>query len=331
MKGATLKITTSIVYLLTLWMLYVSALTIFVQTIVKYGAWGIGEVIAVVHSALIESLELFNISHTISLNFIDQLQYSIHQFSNRVQYFPLSEVLLYAFISATVLFILSYMYMSVSPVRRSLKGLSGSCEVHFNQQLTDYVDAMTNSSRPIKVYVLYSRVINAYAISGSGNKGYIVVTAGLLEILNEEELRFVLGHEIGHVESGDSRANLVVMSGLSSFIHLMNIIAAGHRSMTKLFNIFIMFRILTIIPYKMVTVFLIVINKATKISIQAFRLLDAGFSRRMEYQADARGVEYSNKDAAISVLQKLGDKSFSLIPNVLATHPKARKRIKNLA
>ncbi|MBK6900825.1 MAG: M48 family metallopeptidase [bacterium] len=51
------------------------------------------------------------------------------------------------------------------------------------------------------VYVFQSPVANAYA-SGFWGDCFIVVNSGLIEMLNHDELLFVLGHEMGHVRYG---------------------------------------------------------------------------------------------------------------------------------
>jgi Zn-dependent protease with chaperone function len=51
-----------------------------------------------------------------------------------------------------------------------------------------------------ELYVQYDRTINASCIGMA--KPFIVVNSGSLELLDDEELRVLLGHEIGHLMSG---------------------------------------------------------------------------------------------------------------------------------
>lgn len=51
------------------------------------------------------------------------------------------------------------------------------------------------------VYVLQSPVANAFA-SGFWGDNFIVLNSGLIEMLDHDELLFVLGHEMGHVRYG---------------------------------------------------------------------------------------------------------------------------------
>lgn len=60
-------------------------------------------------------------------------------------------------------------------------------------------------------YVLDDKKINAFAVPG----GYIFVNKGLLDKLNEDELAFVLGHEIGHVAARHSIKKLQVALGFN--------------------------------------------------------------------------------------------------------------------
>ena len=51
-----------------------------------------------------------------------------------------------------------------------------------------------------ELYVAADPVANAITIGM--DKPFIVVNSGLVDLLDEEELRFVLGHELGHALSG---------------------------------------------------------------------------------------------------------------------------------
>ncbi|WP_018658300.1 M48 family metallopeptidase [Actinomadura flavalba] len=51
-----------------------------------------------------------------------------------------------------------------------------------------------------ELYVKQSPVANAMAIGS--DKPFIVVTTGLLDLHDDEELRFIIGHEVGHILSG---------------------------------------------------------------------------------------------------------------------------------
>ncbi|MCA9578965.1 MAG: M48 family metallopeptidase [Sandaracinaceae bacterium] len=51
-----------------------------------------------------------------------------------------------------------------------------------------------------KLYVANSPVINAYTF-GTNNDAFIVVHSALLDHFDDDELRFVIGHEMGHVQN----------------------------------------------------------------------------------------------------------------------------------
>src|SRR4051794_33623164 len=51
-----------------------------------------------------------------------------------------------------------------------------------------------------ELYVRYDRTINGFCVGMS--KPFIVVNSGALEQLDDEELRTLLGHELGHMLSG---------------------------------------------------------------------------------------------------------------------------------
>jgi heat shock protein HtpX len=74
------------------------------------------------------------------------------------------------------------------------------------------------------VYLLPERCANAFATGRSGKHGAIAVSAGLLELLDGEELAAVIAQEFAHLQRGDTL--------------LMTIVAAIAASMTSLANVF---------------------------------------------------------------------------------------------
>jgi Zn-dependent protease with chaperone function len=70
---------------------------------------------------------------------------------------------------------------------------------------------------PVEVFVTQSKAFNAYTFGISSPK-VIVLTAPLLNLMNAEELKFVIGHEMGHVHFGHTWLNSIVggMAGIPS-------------------------------------------------------------------------------------------------------------------
>ena len=54
------------------------------------------------------------------------------------------------------------------------------------------------------------------------DKPFIVITTGMVDLMDEEEIRFIIGHELGHVLSGHSVYRTMLF-------HLVNL-APGWRS-----------------------------------------------------------------------------------------------------
>jgi heat shock protein HtpX len=55
-----------------------------------------------------------------------------------------------------------------------------------------------------KVYWIATQTPNAFATGRSPKRAAVAVTSGLLEIMNEEELKGVLAHELSHVKNRDT-------------------------------------------------------------------------------------------------------------------------------
>lgn len=51
---------------------------------------------------------------------------------------------------------------------------------------------------PVEIYVQADPRFNAFSYGSKGKRVYVGITSSLLEALDDEELRFVIGHELGH-------------------------------------------------------------------------------------------------------------------------------------
>jgi Zn-dependent protease with chaperone function len=71
--------------------------------------------------------------------------------------------------------------------------------VRLHRQLAEVGETLDADELP-ELYVFANPVPNAVTIGM--NKPIIVVSSGLVDLLDEEEMRFVLGHELGHALSG---------------------------------------------------------------------------------------------------------------------------------
>ncbi|MES2337081.1 MAG: M48 family metalloprotease [Pseudomonadota bacterium] len=170
---------------------------------------------------------------------------------------------------------------------------------------------LSNAQGDFTVQTLNSPVENAFAIPG----GYIYVTRQLLALMNsEDELAFVMGHEVGHVaarhSSGRQRTSTIggVLAGIVGAV-------AGNSTFGQLLG---------------------------KGAQQAAGLYTLKYGRDQEYQADTLGVRYVaasgyNPAAAPLILNQLGaesaldariaGRSANAVPGWLSTHPNSADRV----
>ena len=79
-------------------------------------------------------------------------------------------------------------------------------------------------------FVIQSPIVNAMAIGR--DRPFVVITTGLVNLHDEEELRFVVGHELGHILSGHAvyRTMMLILIQLATRIAWMPIGYLGLRA-----------------------------------------------------------------------------------------------------
>ncbi|MHC9296078.1 M48 family metallopeptidase [Mycobacterium sp. LTG2003] len=74
--------------------------------------------------------------------------------------------------------------------------------------LDDCVQVLDAPARP-EMFVMQSPIANAYAIGM--DEPFIVITSGMYDLMSHEEMRFVVGHELGHALSGHAVYRTMLM------------------------------------------------------------------------------------------------------------------------
>lgn len=147
-----------------------------------------------------------------------------------------------------------------------------------------------------KVYIIETPQSNAFATGRNPQHAAVAVTTGIMQILDEKELRGVLAHEIGHVKNRDILISTVAatIAGVISYIAMMARWAAIFGGMGGRDNenngggnILELLLLAIIAP------------------IMAM-IIQLAISRSREYQADHTGATLSgDPEALASALQKI--------------------------
>ncbi len=196
-----------------------------------------------------------------------------------------------------------------------------------------------------RVYLMDDPQPNAFATGRDKNHAVIVVTTGLLQMMDRSELEGVIAHELSHIGNRDIlvMTAAVVLVGVISllaniFIRLSFFGGFGGRDRNNQNVIVLIFGIIAIV-----------------LAPIAATLIQLAISRRREYLADASGALLTRYPEGLeSALQKLGSYEAPLrtastttahmyisnpfgahpagqwVQNLFSTHPPIEKRIEAL-
>ena len=99
-------------------------------------------------------------------------------------------------------------------------------------QLAGIVQTCVDRLRPgkVEVYVVHSQEVNAYTF-GLTDPKVVVVYSSLLDLMDEDELRFAIGHELGHVALGHTWLNTLLggMAGIPTSFDAAILISFAFR------------------------------------------------------------------------------------------------------
>jgi heat shock protein HtpX len=158
-----------------------------------------------------------------------------------------------------------------------------------------------NAALPMpKVYVINEQQPNAFATGRNPEHAAVAATAGIMQALNERELRGVMAHELAHVKHRDtliSTISATVAGAIASFARF-GMVGRG-RGGNPIVGLLTMF-----------------------LAPMAASLIQMAISRAREYEADRVGAEISKDPKALaSALEKIQNFARQVPNQTAEMHP----------
>jgi len=152
--------------------------------------------------------------------------------------------------------------------------------------------------------------MNAFATGMTKNSSLVAVSTGLLRQMDREQVKAVLGHEIGHVANGDMVTLTLIQGVLNTLVILAarvigrlvdSWLSGGRDNRGGGLGYFLVVMVLQVVFGLFAS------------------MIVAAFSRWREFRADAAGARLAGTGAMVSALQRLkGDHGENSLPNTIA-------------
>lgn len=202
-----------------------------------------------------------------------------------------------------LLFAAGYATLQYFVADREALAMAGASEVTDKSiaprywRLVENLCITTGTPMP-RLYVVDDPAPNAFAMGRTPDKASITVTTGLFELMTDQELEGVLGHELGHIRNYDIRVSMIVFGLVVAVGILADIMlrvaffggrSRGGNGQAQL--LFVLFGVVAAIVAPLLA-----------------GVVQASISRQREYLADATSaLTTRNPDALASALGKLGE------------------------
>jgi heat shock protein HtpX len=155
-----------------------------------------------------------------------------------------------------------------------------------------------------EVAVFPSPQPNAFATGASKNNALVAVSTGLLENMRPEEVKAVLGHEIGHVANGDMMTLTLIQGVVNTFVLFF----------ARIIGFFVDRVVFRNEQGVGIGFFLTTIVAQIVLGILASTIV-MWFSRHREFRADHAGASLAGRENMIAALERL--KIASQMPNTM--------------
>lgn len=157
-----------------------------------------------------------------------------------------------------------------------------------------------------KVYVINEQQPNAFATGRNPEHAAVAATVGIMQILNERELRGVMAHELAHVKNRDtliSTISATVAGAIASIAQFGMFFGGGRSENGERGNPIVSMLMMFLAP-------------------MAASLIQMAISRAREFEADRGGAEISKDPQALaSALEKIHNYAHQIPNQTAEMHP----------
>ncbi|NLE99716.1 MAG: M48 family metallopeptidase [Anaerolineales bacterium] len=176
--------------------------------------------------------------------------------------------------------------------------------------LSEVVAGCVARLRPsqVQAFVVPSAVLNAYTF-GITKPHVLVLHSSLLRVMDEDELRFVVGHELGHVRLGHTRLNSLIggMAGIPSPFAASAVLALAFLWWNRACEV-----------------------SSDRAGLLACGRLDKAVSALVKLAAGSDASSRDGLEQALRQIEAEDDTPLGALGEVLSTHPMMVRRIEEL-
>ncbi|MGO4302984.1 M48 family metallopeptidase [Cupriavidus sp. RAF12] len=172
----------------------------------------------------------------------------------------------------------------------------------YSKRLVTIMSGLKNTGLPLDAKVYVTKDINAWAMAN----GCVRVYSGLMDMMSDDEVRGVLGHEIGHVALGHTKAAMQVAYTTAAARGLLG--STSSATLTAL--------------------------SSSQLGELGEQFINAQFSQRQESQADDYSFDLltkngANRQALVTAFQKLA-KLDGGQSSLMSSHPGSAARAQHI-
>ncbi|KWR90947.1 M48 family metallopeptidase [Cupriavidus sp. IDO] len=182
------------------------------------------------------------------------------------------------------------------------KNILATADSTYTKRLATVMSGLGNTGLPLDAKVYMTKDVNAWAMAN----GCVRVYSGLMDLMSDDEVRGVVGHEIGHVALGHTKAAMQVAYSTTAARGLLG--ATGNATLAAL--------------------------SSSQLADLGEQFVNAQFSQRQESAADDYSFDLltrngANRQALASAFRKLstldGGQS-----SMLSSHPGSLQRARHI-
>ncbi|PLQ01459.1 M48 family metallopeptidase [Cupriavidus pauculus] len=182
------------------------------------------------------------------------------------------------------------------------KNTIATADSTYAKRLVNIMNGLQNTGLPLDAKVYMTKDVNAWAMAN----GCVRVYSGLMDLMSDDEVRGVLGHEIGHVALGHTKKAMQVAYAAAAARGALG--STGYATLTAL--------------------------STSQIGELGETFINAQFSQRQESEADDYSFNLltkngANRQALVTAFQKLA-KLDGGQSSLLSSHPGSDARAKHI-